>query len=139
MVNPRDPLAPSWLAHALLAASIGAFLVSPAAHASGSVGVGASGISQYGKLYKQGKSVFFRKLACNRSRCAFKRNEVGQWLAKALVASLATRDEEKFELSEIDSIIAQLCPGEDATRCNGRVDEQEAVQHYLSRRFRISQ
>ena len=115
MVNPRDFLAPRQLAHALLAASIAALLFSPAAHASGSVGAGTSGISQYGKLYKQGKSAFFRKLACNRSRCAFKRNEVGQWLAKALVASLAARHEEKFELSEIDSIIAQLCPGEDAT------------------------
>ena len=137
MKTLKSPLAARPMLLGLLAALIVA--LSPSALASGSVGAGASGISQYGKLYKQGKSAFFRKLACNRSRCAFKRSEVNARLARALVASLATRNEVKFELSEFDSIIDQLCPGEDATRCNRRVDEQEAVQHYLSRRFGISQ
>lgn len=136
MVNPPDSLTSCRLAHVLLAASIAVF--SPAALASGSVGAGASGISQYGALYKQGKSAFFRKLACNREQCSFKRSEVSEKLARSLVASLATRAEVKFEVSDTDMIINQLCPGEGATGCTGTVDEQEAVQYYLNRRFGIN-
>ena len=137
MVNLRTPSTTRRLAHGLLAASIGAFLVSPAALASGSVGTGAGGISQYGALYKQGKSAFFQKLACNRTQCAFRRSEVSAELARTLVASLATRAEVKFDVSETDTLINQLCPGEGATGCDGKVDEQEAVQYYLSRRFGV--
>ena len=137
MVNLRTPSTNHRLAHWLLAASIGTFLVSPAALASGSVGTGAGGISQYGALYKQGKSAFFQKLACKRSDCAIKRSQVNAALARELVASLATRAEVKFDVSETDALINQLCPGEGATGCDGKVDEQEAVQYYLSRRFGV--
>ncbi|MYE85408.1 MAG: hypothetical protein F4X31_04090 [Gammaproteobacteria bacterium] len=123
----------------LLFGLLSAFTVtfSPAALASGSVGAGAGGISQYGALYKQGKSAFFRKLACNHAQCAFKRSEVSAGLARALVDSLATRAEVKFTESETDTLIRRLCPGEDSADCTGKVDEQEAVQYYLSRRFEI--
>ena len=125
------------LAHALLATSLTALLASPAALPSGSVGTGAGGISQYGALYKQGKAAFFHKLACKRADCAIKRSQVNAALARDLVASLATRAEVKFEQTETDALISQLCPGEGATGCDGKVDEQEAVQYYLSRRFGV--
>lgn len=139
MVDPKTPSTLRRLAHALLATLIAAFLVSPTALASGSVGTGAGGISQYGALYKQGKSAFFRKLACNRADCAIKRGDVNTALARSLVESLATRAEVKFEESSSDALVKQLCPGEGATGCDGKVDEQEAVQYYLSRRFGVGQ
>lgn len=135
-MTQKIPLAAGQLLFGLLSAFIVAF--SPAAVASGSVGAGAGGISQYGALYKQGKSAFFRKLACNRTQCAFKRREVSAELARTLVASLDARAEVRFDLSETDALINRLCPGEAADGCDGKVDEQEAVQHYLSRRFGIS-
>jgi len=94
------------------------------------------GISQYGALYKQGKSALFRKLACGRAECAFERRELSADLARALIASLATRREVKFEASDTDKLVNKLCPGEDAIGCEGKVDEQEAVQYYLIRRFK---
>lgn len=139
MLGLPPPSALRQLAHALMATMVGAFLVSPAALASGSVGTGAGGISQYGALYKQGKSAFFRKLACNRADCAFKRSEVSAELARNLVASLATRAEVKFEASETDALINRLCPGEGAAGCDGKVDEQQAVQYYLGLRFGVGQ
>lgn len=137
MAALEAPLANRSLAHALLTVSLATFLAAPIALASGSVGAGAGGFSQYGGLYKQGREAFFRKLACNRAGCAMKRSEVNATLARDLVASLATRNEVKFEQSKTDALVEQLCPGENATRCTGRVDEQEAVQHYLSRRFGV--
>lgn len=135
MANLLSPPLSRWLACPLLAALIATF--SPSALASGSVGTGAGGISQYGALYKQGKSAFFRKLACNRADCAIKRRDVNATLARSLVESLATRAEVKFEESSADALVKQLCPGEGATGCDGKVDEQEAVQYYLSRRFGV--
>ena len=127
------------LSASALAAAIAAFLISPAAIASGSVGAGTGGISQYGDLYKQGKSAFFRKLACNRPECPLKRNEINKELARAIVASLATRVEVKFDESKTDALINRLCPGEGATGCASKVDEQEAVLWYLSLRFGVDQ
>ncbi|MCY4212315.1 MAG: hypothetical protein OXF68_01670 [Gammaproteobacteria bacterium] len=137
MVKPSLPPASRWLACALLPTALAALLSSPAALASGSVGAGAGGISQYGALYKQGKSAFFRKLACNRADCAIKRSEVNAAMARGLVESLATRAQLKFEESSTDALVKRLCPGEGATGCDGKVDEQEAVQYYLSRRFGV--
>ncbi len=138
MINLWHPSAARWLAFTLLATAATALLSSPAALASGSVGTGAGGISQYGAMYKQGKSAFFRKLACNQADCAIKRAEVNAALARDLVESLATRAEVKFQESSADALVKQLCPGEGATGCDGKVDEQEAVQYYLSRRFGVS-
>ena len=113
-------------------------LLSPVTLASGSISTGSSGVSsQYGQLYKQGKVAFFRKVACSRSECPVKRNQISGSLAAGLVESLRTRAELKFEESENDAIITVLCPGENAGDCAGRPDEQEMVQYYLTRRFNI--
>ena len=113
-------------------------LLSPATLASGSISTGSSGVgSQYGQLYKQGKVAFFRKVACSRSECPVKRNQISTSLAAGLIESLRTRAELKFEESENDAIISVLCPGENAGDCAGRPDEQEMVQYYLTRRFNI--
>ena len=113
-------------------------LLSPATLASGSISTGNSGVSQFGQIYKQGKMVFFRKVACSRSACPVKRDQLSGNLAAGLVESLRTRAELKFEVSENDSIISVLCPGEKAGDCAGRPDEQEMVQYYLTRRFNIN-
>ena len=112
-------------------------LLSPATLASGSISTGNSGVSQFGQIYKQGKVAFFRKVACSRSACPVKRNQLSGNLATGLVESLRTRAELKFEESENDAIISVLCPGENAGDCAGRPDEQEMVQYYLTRRFNI--
>lgn len=113
-------------------------LLAPATLASGSISTGGSGVgSQYGQLYKQGKVAFFRKVACSRSGCPVRRDQVSGSLAAGLVESLRTRAELKFEESENDAIISVLCPGEKAGDCAGRPDEQEMVQYYLTRRFNI--
>ena len=127
----KDPLlALSWSA-------LFAFLLIPATLASGSISTGNSGVSQFGQIYKQGKMVFFRKVACSRSACPVKRNQLSGNLAAGLVESLRTRAELKFEESENDAVISVLCPGENAGDCAGRPDEQEMVQYYLTRRFNI--
>ena len=114
-----------------------ASLLSPATLASGSISTGNSSVSQFGQIYKQGKMVFFRKVACSRSACLVKRNQLSGNLAAGLVESLRTRAELKFEESENDAVISVLCPGENAGDCAGRPDEQEMVQYYLTRRFNI--
>ena len=112
-------------------------LLSPVTLASGSISTGSGGVSQYGQLYKQGKVLFFKKVACSREACPVKRDQVGADLAAGLVESLRTRAELKFETSENDAKISVLCPGENAGDCAGRPDEQEMVQYYLTRRFNI--
>ena len=112
--------------------------LAPVVLASGSISTGNSGVSQFGQIYKQGKMVFFRKVACSRSACPVKRDQLSGNLAAGLVESLRTRAELKFEVSENDSIISVLCPGEKAGDCAGRPDEQEMVQYYLTRRFNIN-
>ena len=74
--------------------------------------------------------VFFRKVACSRSTCPVKRDQLSGSLAAGLVESLRTRAELKFEESENDAIISVLCPGENAGDCAGRPDEQEMVSRY---------
>lgn len=106
-----------------------------AVQASGSIG-GGSGVSQYGKMYTQGKVVFFRKLAC-REGCPIDRRDLDKTLAANLVESIKTRDALKAETSIHDEMIGLLCPGTNAKGCGDGVDEQELVQHYLSRRFGV--
>ena len=112
-------------------------LLSPVTLASGSISTNSGSVSQYGQLYKQGKVLFFKKVACSREACPVKRDQVGANLAAGLVESLRTRAELKFEVSETDAVISVLCPGENAGDCAGRPDEQEMVQYYLARRFNI--
>ena len=106
----------------------------PASLASGSIG-GGSGVSQFGQMYKQGKVVFFRKLACS-SGCPIQRDQLDKGLAANLVESIETRDALKAETSAHDETVSLLCPGANAKGCTG-VDEQELVGHYLSRRFGV--
>ena len=112
-------------------------LPSSDALASGSVGAGSSGINLYSTLYNQGKSAFFRKLACGSGDCPIRRDALDRALAASLVTSLASRAEVKFETTESDAIVARLCPGEHAKNCDGKIDEQQAVEYYLSRRFGV--
>ena len=112
-------------------------LLSPVTLASGSISTNSGSVSQYGQLYKQGKVLFFKKVACSREACPVKRDQVGADLAAGLVESLRTRAELKFEETENDTVIKVLCPGENAGDCAGRPDEQEMVQYYLARRFNI--
>lgn len=112
-------------------------LLSPVTLASGSISTNSGSVSQYGQLYKQGKVLFFKKVACSRQACPVKRDQVSANLAAGLVESLRTRAELKFEVSENDAAISVLCPGENAGDCAGRPDEQEMVQYYLARRFNV--
>lgn len=107
----------------------------PTVFASGSIG-GGSGVSQFGQMYKQGKVAFFRKLAC-RSGCPIERQQLDKSLAESLVESIKTRDALKAEPGRHDETISLLCPGANAKGCTPGVDEQEMVQHYLSRRFGV--
>ncbi len=107
----------------------------PIVYASGSLG-GGSGVSQFGQMYKQGKVAFFRKLAC-RSGCPIEREQVDRTLAESLVESIKTRDALKAEPGRHDETISLLCPGANAKGCAPGVDEQEMVQHYLSRRYGV--
>ena len=113
-----------------------AVLVAPVSLASGSIGGGSNALSSYGQTYKQGKIVFFRKIACSRADCPIKRSEVDASLAGSLVESLRTRDALKLQPMEHDATIEILCPGDNAQGCGG-ADEQEMVRYYLSRRFGI--
>lgn len=92
---------------------------------SGSVG-GGGGISQYGQMYKQGKAIFFQKVACPRAECAIKKSDLNASLARDLVASLRSKDELKAEESASDKAVASLVG-----------NEIEKVEHYLSRRFNL--
>ena len=92
---------------------------------SGSVG-GGGGISQYGQKYKQGKAIFFQKVACARTECAIRKSDLDVSLARELVGSLRSKDELKAEESSSDKAVAVLV---------GK--EVEYVEHYLSRRFNL--
>ena len=133
MVKPLSQLSrPLALAGLLTAFAVAA---PPSVSASGSIG-GGSGVSQFGQMYKQGKVAFFRKLAC-RSGCPIQRDQIDKDLAASLVTSIKTRDALKAEPGTHDETISMLCPGVNAKGCAPGVDEQEMVQHYLSRRFGV--
>ena len=120
-----------------LAGLLAAFAIAapPTVSASGSIG-GGSGVSEFGQLYKQGKVAFFRKLAC-RSGCPIQRDQVDKDLAASLVESIKTRDALKSAPGTHDETVSMLCPGANAKDCTPGVDEQEMVQHYLSRRYGV--
>lgn len=94
-------------------------------YGSGSVG-GGGGISQFGQTYKQGKVIFFQKVACDRAECTITKSDLNATLARELVASLRSRDELKAEETPADKAVANLVG-----------NEIEKVEHYLSRRFRL--
>ena len=110
-------------AAALTALGAALMLGAPSALGSGSIGAGA-GISQYGAIYKQGKMVFFGKLACSRAECPIKRDQVDAALAEAVVRSIRSAAGIRLEESGHDAAVAAL-----------GADEQE--KYYLSRRLGI--
>jgi len=131
---PTKPNLTRPLALAVLLAAFAVAAPPPAVLASGSIG-GGGGVSQFGQMYKQGKVAFFQKLACQ--GCPIQRSQVDKDLAKSLVESIKTRDALKAEPLAHDETISLLCPGANAKGCAAGVDEQEMVQHYLSRRFGV--
>ena len=94
--------------------------------ASGAIG-GAGGVSQYGQVYKQGKAVFFQKVACAREGCMVSRTRVNSDFARELFVSLSSRGALRATESETDKIANSLTS-----------DEAEKVHHYLARRFNLA-
>jgi len=121
----------------LLIASTGLLSIPQPTLASGSIGAGGGGISHFGQAYRQGKKLFFHKIACSQPHCPIKRHDVNAKLAASLVETLENRDElkEPEEATENDRLIKLLCPGDAAGNCADRPDEQDLVQYYLTRRF----
>lgn len=103
-----------------------AVLLAPLALGSGSIGGGSGGISQYGQLYKQGKMVFFHKLACSRAECPIKRNQVNSARAARVIASIEGAADIRPEESPYDEAVSVLT-----------ADERKKLRYYLARRFRI--
>lgn len=93
--------------------------------ASGAIG-GGGAVSQYGQAYKQGKVIFFQKVACNRAECQVKKNNVNATFARDLISSIDSRGGLKATESATDKIASHLTS-----------DEAEKVRHYLARRFNI--
>lgn len=93
--------------------------------ASGAIG-GGGAVSQYGQAYKQGKVIFFQKVACVAEGCAVSKDAVSADFARQLIASIRTRGALRAEESATDRIASGLSS-----------DEAEKVQHYLARRFNV--
>ena len=93
--------------------------------ASGAIG-GGGAVSQYGQAYKQGKAIFFQKVACSRAECTVTKNAVNVDFARELISSIGTRGALKTTESETDKIANRLSS-----------DEAEKVKHYLARRFNV--
>ena len=77
-------------------------------------------------MYKQGKTIFFQKVACDSAECSIKRTDLTTSLARELVESLRSKDALKLNETASDKFIANLDS-----------DEVEKVEHYLSRRFKL--
>ena len=100
-------------------------LLNMPAFASGAIG-GGGAVSQYGQAYKQGKAVFFQKVACVRESCAIRKSEVSTEFARSLVTSIDSRGGLKANETATDKIANSLTS-----------DEAEKVKHYLARRFGV--
>ncbi len=94
--------------------------------ASGSAG-GGGGVSKFGQMYTQGKSVFFKKIACDND-CPLSRKDVNKEKAKQIVTAIRSRDALGKSESEMDEVVSLL-----------NDSEIEKVEHYLARRFNIKE
>lgn len=92
--------------------------------ASGSAG-GGGGVSKFGQMYTQGKTVFFKKIACD-SECPLSRKDVTKEKAKEILAAFRSRDALGKSETEMDEIVELLSES-----------EIEKVEHYLARRFNL--
>ena len=108
--------------------------VTPAAAlASGSIAAGR-GISPRA-AYTQGKALTYKKLVC--SSCPLQKGELDRDRALSLKNSLEARDDAEKPGTADDQHIQVLCPGGEATGCDGKTDEQELVHYYLMRRYKL--
>lgn len=94
------------------------------AMSSGSAG-GGGGVSKFGQMYTQGKTVFFKKIACDKG-CPLSRKDVTADKAKQIVEAIRSRDELGKSESEMDKVVSLLDES-----------EMDKVEHYLARRFKI--
>ena len=108
-------------------------LLQASAYASGSLSTG-QGISAR-SAYAMGKALTFQKLVC--PTCPLKAADLTKERAMSLKNSLEARDAANKPGTSDDEHIAVLCPGNRATGCEGKPDEQELVHYYLKRRFKM--
>lgn len=126
MSNEKTPVKTQQFHHKMIAiaAVLSIAICSPLAIASGSAG-GAGGVSKFGQMYTQGKSVFFKKIACD-SDCPLSRKDINKEKAKQIVTAIQSRDALEKSESDLDEIVSLL-----------NDSEIEKVEHYLVRRFNI--
>ena len=108
-------------------------LFQASAYASGSLSSG-QGISSR-SAYAMGKALTFQKLVC--PSCPLQASELTRERAMSLKNSLEARDAANKPGTPDDKHVALLCPGNRATDCEGKPDEQELVHYYLKRRFKM--
>ena len=110
-----------------------AVLVPATASASGSIAAGR-GINPR-DAYTQGKALTFKKLVC--SSCPLQKGDLDRARAQSLKNSLEARDAAEKPGTPDDAHIQVLCPGDRGAECDGKVDEQELVHYYLTRRYKL--
>ena len=108
-------------------------MIYASAHASGSAATG-QGISPK-SAYTQGKAITFSKLVC--SSCPLQKGDLDRDRAMSLKNSLDARNMSEKPGTPDDENIQVLCPGSSATACEDGVDEQELVNYYLTRRYKL--
>ncbi len=111
----------------------GSLMIYASAHASGSAASG-QGISPK-SAYTQGKAITFSKLVC--SSCPLQKGDLDRDRATSLKNSLEARNMSEKPGTPDDENIQVLCPGSNATACKDGVDEQELVNYYLTRRYKL--
>ena len=116
----------------LMLAAIGV-LATTAVSASGSLSAGR-GINAR-DAYTKGKALTFKKLVC--SSCPLQKSELDRARAQSLKNSLEARDAAVKPGTPDDENIQVLCPGNRGAGCDGKVDEQELVHYFLTRRFKL--
>ncbi len=108
-------------------------LVPTTVSASGSIAAGR-GINPR-NAYTQGKALTFKKLVCK--SCPLQKGELDRARAQSLKTSLEARDAAEKPGTPDDEHILVLCPGARGAECDGKVDEQELVHYYLTRRYKL--
>lgn len=108
-------------------------LVPATVSASGSIAAGR-GINPR-DAYTRGKALTFKKLVC--SSCPLQKGELNRARAQSLKTSLEARDAAEKPGTPDDEHIQVLCPGDRGAECDGKVDEQELVHYYLTRRYKL--
>ena len=77
---------------------------------SGSAG-GGGGVSKFGEMYTQGKTVFFKKIACDND-CPLSRKDVNKEKAKQILSAIRSRDALEKSNAEMDEIVSLLSESE---------------------------